>query len=74
MVSYITRINYGTIILEMERATKISRSLLSMALTGSFITYGTGQVISGFLGDKISPKKLVSCGLFLFVIVRTRCL
>lgn len=62
MVSYITRINYGTIILEMERATKISRSLLSMALTGSFITYGTGQVISGFLGDKISPKKLVSCG------------
>ena len=38
MVSYITRINYGTIILEMERETKMARSLLSMSLTGSFIT------------------------------------
>lgn len=69
MVSYITRINYGTIILEMERATKISRSLLSMALTGSFITYGTGQVISGFLGDRFSPKNLVSCGLVITILM-----
>lgn len=69
MVSYITRINYGTIILEMERATKISRGLLSMALTGSFITYGIGQVISGFLGDKFSPKKLVSYGFIITILM-----
>lgn len=62
MVSYITRINYGAIISEMELSTGMSRSLLSMALTGSFITYGTGQIISGILGDKFSPKKLVSAG------------
>ena len=31
-VSYITRINYGAIISEMERDTQIARSLLSMAL------------------------------------------
>ena len=61
-VSYITRINFGAIISEMESATKISRDLLSMALTGSFITYGAGQIISGFLGDRISPKKLVAFG------------
>ncbi len=67
MVSYITRINYGTVILEMERETKMARSLLSMALTGSFITYGTGQVISGVLGDKFSPKKLISCGFIITV-------
>lgn len=63
MVSYITRTNYGAIISEMQTATTIPRSLLSMALTGSFITYGTGQIISGMLGDRISPKKLVTCGL-----------
>lgn len=62
MVSYITRINYGAIVSEMENSTGFSRSLLSMALTGSFITYGTGQIISGFLGDRFSPKKLVSLG------------
>lgn len=63
MISYVTRINFGAIIAEMENATQIPRSLLSMALTGSFITYGAGQIISGVCGDKISPKKLISCGL-----------
>lgn len=62
-VSYLTRINYGAIISEMETATGFSKQLLSMAVTGSFITYGAGQVITGILGDKISPKKLVRLGL-----------
>lgn len=56
MVSYITRTNYGAIIAEMEVATDMSRELLSMALTGSFITYGIGQIISGIIGDRFSPK------------------
>lgn len=62
MVSYLTRINYGAVISEMVTDTGFSKSLLSMALTGSFITYGVGQIISGILGDKISPKKLVTLG------------
>ena len=67
MASYITRINYGAIISEMEVSTGITRDLLSMALTGSFITYGGGQIVSGILGDRISPKKLVSLGLVVTV-------
>lgn len=67
MVSYITRINYGAIILEIEQATQISKTLLSITVTGSAITYGTGQIISGICGDKISPKKLISYGLLLSV-------
>lgn len=67
MVSYMTRINYGTIVSEMERDLQISKSLLSMALTGSFITYGAGQIVSGICGDRFSPKRLVSCGLGLSV-------
>lgn len=63
MVSYITRTNYGAIITEMQSATGYSKSLLSMALTCSFITYGAGQIISGMMGDKISPKRLVTYGL-----------
>jgi len=62
MVSYITRINYGALIAEMVTATGFSKSLLSMAVTGSFITYGVGQIISGVIGDKFSPKKLISIG------------
>lgn len=68
-ISYITRINYGAIIAEMEAATSISRELLSMALTGSFITYGVGQIISGIIGDHFSPKKLVSMGLVVTILM-----
>ncbi len=67
MVSYMTRINYGAVIAEMEISTGFSRSLLSMALTGSFITYGIGQIVSGICGDKFSPKKLVSLGLIVTI-------
>ena len=69
MVSYITRINYGAIISEIEKVTQISRPLLSMAVTGSFVTYGTGQIISGLCGDRFSPKKLISYGLIATVLM-----
>lgn len=69
MISYLTRINYGAIIAEMEYATGLSKSMLSMALTGSFITYGVGQIISGICGDKFSPKRLISCGLIVSVLM-----
>jgi len=61
--SYVTRINYGAVISEMIRATGYSKPLLSMAVTGSFVTYGVGQLISGACGDCFSPKKLVAFGL-----------
>ena len=61
-VSYITRINYGAIISEIIEAESIKYSLASLAVTGSFITYGVGQLISGYLGQKIQPKKLIIIG------------
>lgn len=63
MVSYLTRINFGAVVSEMEHATGISKKLLSLSLTGSFITYGIGQIISGVTADHISPKKLITIGL-----------
>lgn len=63
MVSYMTRINYGAVIAEMVTDTGMARSELALALTGSFITYGLGQIVSGLCGDRFSPKKLVAYGL-----------
>ncbi len=65
MVSYMTRTNFGAIIAEMEHAAGYPRELLSVALTGSFVTYGVGQIISGVIGDRVSPKSLVTIGLVL---------
>ncbi len=67
MISYMTRINYGAVEVAMENDLKVSAELLGLAVTGSFVTYGVGQIISGIIGDRISPKKLVSYGLWLTV-------
>ena len=71
MISYITRINFGAVVSEMTVATGFSKSALSMSLTGSFITYGVGQILCGVLGDRISPKKMISVGLILTICMNT---
>lgn len=67
MISYITRINFGAIVSAMETDTGIAKDLLSMSLTGSFITYGVGQILCGILGDRISPKKMITIGLIMTI-------
>lgn len=62
-VSYITRINYGAVLLEMQNATGFSNEQLSLAVTGLSIFYGAGQLLSGYLGDRIRPRFLISAGL-----------
>ena len=62
-VSYITRINYGTVLLEIVNSEGITKMSASMAVTGSFVTYGIGQLISGWLGDRIKPRYLMFIGL-----------
>lgn len=71
MVSYLTRINFGAVISEMVRSTGFSQSILSLSLTGAFVTYGIGQIISGILGDRISPKKLVAIGFGTTIVMNT---
>lgn len=41
----------------------VKSSTLSIAMTTSFISYGIGQLISGYFGDKVNPKILVIIGL-----------
>lgn len=64
-ISYITRVNYNTVLVEISSAENISRSLLALPLTASFITYGFGQIVSGWMGDKFDAFKLISLGLIL---------
>ena len=65
LISYVTRINYGAVISEICAAENMQKSLVSLALTVSAVTYGTGQLISGFLGDRLNPKRLIFGGLLL---------
>lgn len=64
-VSYITRINYAAVLVEFVKSTGFSKESASLALTGLAIFYGGGQLVSGWLGDRVKPKLLISCGLFI---------
>ncbi|NLY96856.1 MAG: MFS transporter [Clostridiaceae bacterium] len=61
--SYMTRINYGAAVAEIILSLGITKAMASMAVTGSFITYGAGQIFSGVVGDHIKPKTMIFFGL-----------
>ena len=61
--SYITRINFGAVIADIITTEHITKSAASFVTTASFISYGVGQLISGYLGDRLSPAKLIFGGL-----------
>ena len=63
--SYVSRINFGAVILEMVRAEGFLKSDVSLAVTASFVTYGAGQLVSGYMGDRMNPKLLMLSGLLL---------
>ena len=53
VISYVTRINYAAVLVEVVDSEGYSKVAASMALTGLFITYAVGQLLNGYLGDKI---------------------
>lgn len=61
--SYLTRHNYGAIITELVNATDITREQAGAVSTALFFTYGIGQLISGFIGDRIPPRRLIVIGM-----------
>ena len=63
--SYMTRINYKAVVAAVVESEGITKDLASVALTGLAVTYGLGQLVSGWLGDRINPKYLMSGGLLL---------
>lgn len=77
-ISYLTRKNFAAIIEEISVATGNARSSLAIASTGMFITYGAGQLVSGYLGDRVQPKILVALGLMVSsvmnLLMMVRCL
>ena len=61
--SYVTRINFAAIIQEIVTQTGYIKTDLSIILVVLSITYGTGQIINGRLGDKIKPQNLILIGI-----------
>ena len=63
MVSYLTRYNYAAALVVIEDLPGFNEANASYPLTAMFIVYGSVQLLSGYLGDKIAPEKIVCTGL-----------
>ncbi len=66
-VGYISRKSFAVVFADMVPDI-ITRDVAGLIGTALFVFYGIGQLISGYLGDKISAKWLMSCGLFVSAI------
>ncbi|HJC25874.1 MAG TPA: MFS transporter [Candidatus Eisenbergiella merdavium] len=62
-MSYLTRMNYAACLAEIQDSLSLAKSVVSIPVTGSFLTYGAGQLLCGFLGDRFSPRKMITAGL-----------
>ena len=65
--SYITRRNYAAVRLAIADELVLTHPELllelGIAISAASVTYGLGQFVSGFLGDKFHPIALVGIGL-----------
>ena len=61
--SYLCRYSYATVLPEIVNSSGRTKTELSVAVTCLFVCYGAGQIVSGFLGDRSSPKKLILFGM-----------
>ncbi len=61
--SYLTRKNYGVIMAAIIANEGMADDVAGLIETLALISYGAGQVISGILGDKFKPQRIIICGL-----------
>ncbi len=61
--SYLTRKDYGVIFTAIIESEGMTDDVAGFIETLALISYGAGQVISGILGDKFKPQRIIICGL-----------
>ena len=67
--TYLGRLNYSACLVEIMNTEGWTKGQSGLIATGFFITYGLGQLVNGYLGDRLTPKIMVSSGLALSGIV-----
>ena len=65
--SYCMRVNLAVMLVKICSEMQVEKSDLAVVIIGLTVAYGTGQIISGFLGDRFKPKHIIPTGLILAV-------
>ena len=62
-MSYLTRKSYDASILAICDSTGLLRTAASLASTAAVVMYGSGQLVTGFLADRLDPRKMIFAAL-----------
>ena len=66
--SYCMRVNLAVMLVKICSEMQVEKSALAIVITGLTVAYGAGQVVSGFLGDRLKPYHIIPAGLSLAVL------
>ena len=67
--SYMMRVNLAAVIQEIVTDTGFEKSTLSVILICLSVTYGLGQILNGFIADKIRPQNMIFFGSMISTLV-----
>lgn len=62
-MSYLTRLDYAVCMVEIQNVLQVGKDMAGLPVTVCFLSYGAGQILFGFLGDRFVPQKMVFAGL-----------
>ncbi len=62
-VGYVSRLSYGAVMAEIIAGEGLRKSNAGLIATGASVTYALGQIVSGILGDRFSPRLVMFYGL-----------
>ncbi|MBR5870734.1 MAG: MFS transporter [Clostridia bacterium] len=68
-ISYLSRLNYAAVMAEFIAESGLPKATAVLPITAISITYGIGQLISGYLGDRIKPRHIITGGFILTAIM-----
>lgn len=63
--SYLSRINLAAVMVELIQSGFTGKQAGALALTVCSVTYGFGQLLSGWMGDRFRPKNIILLGFLL---------
>lgn len=66
--TYICRLNFSVVTPELMKNSVLTEPQIALVSSAFFICYGAGQLFSGRMGDKFSPKIMVFLGTFISAI------
>lgn len=68
-ISYLSRLNYAAVMAEFIAESGLPKATAVKPITAISITYGLGQLVSGYLGDRIKPRHIITGGFILTTIM-----